>query len=128
MSENTNLPCCVCLIPPKTHACVPCGHKCLCEGCAFIIMNGQDLTEKKCPICREPTSCIIHIYDDIPIPSPSREKTETVESRYIPTQYVEYEDPWRIIDIDDCPACRRSKMGICYTHLYVSGAPVEYDN
>ncbi len=42
MSKNYNLTCCVCLKSPKTHACVTCGHKCVCNNCAFILMTNQD--------------------------------------------------------------------------------------
>ncbi len=120
MSESSNQGCCVvCLNSQKTHACVPCGHKCVCEKCAFIIMNTHGITKKKCPICRKGVSCIIRIYDDTEV----EEKKE--EFRYIPIQYVGYEEPWKSVNIKDCKACKRSKNGICYTHLYVSGAPVE---
>merc|ERR1711933_237273 len=41
--------CCVCLNAPKTHACIPCGHRCVCKDCA------SDLASKDpslCPLCR----------------------------------------------------------------------------
>ena len=155
----------MCLRLPKTHACIPCGHKCVCDKCAVIIMNNQDNTNKKCPICRANVNCIIRIYDDeyliksycdhlvadivelkeklaesekinieglekraVKADNLSLDKLGQVEggkARYIPPQYVGYEDPWQRIGIDKCKACRRSKKGICYTHLYVTGAPVE---
>jgi len=40
--------CCVCLAPEKSHAFVPCGHYCVCEGCAHCIMAAP----KECPVCR----------------------------------------------------------------------------
>ncbi len=45
--------CVICLDQERSHACVPCGHKVLCEECAPQIQR-----EGKCPICRaEITSC-----------------------------------------------------------------------
>ena len=38
--------CVVCMAEERTHLLVPCGHKCLCEGCATM----REWTE--CPICR----------------------------------------------------------------------------
>ena len=36
--------CIVCMEGPKTHAAIPCGHLCVCEGCAAVL--------KECPGCR----------------------------------------------------------------------------
>lgn len=36
--------CCICLCNAKSHACIPCGHFCLCEDCAEGLIS-------KCPIC-----------------------------------------------------------------------------
>jgi hypothetical protein len=39
--------CVVCLKNARSHVCVPCGHKILCEECAPTIKQ-----QRKCPICR----------------------------------------------------------------------------
>ena len=49
--------CVVCLCAEKTHAVVPCGHKCLCRSCA----EKQKLT--RCPLCRKFIMLIVQIYD-----------------------------------------------------------------
>jgi hypothetical protein len=46
--------CVVCLDERKTHAMLPCLHKCVCGTCAEL-MTGPNVT---CPMCREPVeSC-----------------------------------------------------------------------
>jgi flagellar biosynthesis GTPase FlhF len=47
--------CCICLIEPKTHACVPCGHKKYCEKCIGCI--------KVCSICKAEVKKKIKIYE-----------------------------------------------------------------
>ena len=44
-----NLLCVVCWAVEKTHSSVPCGHQCLCGGCAETVMK----TSHKCPICMQ---------------------------------------------------------------------------
>jgi hypothetical protein len=39
--------CVVRLDDEKTHAFVPCGHRCVCGRC------GEAITDKKCPVCRQ---------------------------------------------------------------------------
>jgi hypothetical protein len=36
----------VCMDNEKTHALIPCGHKCLCENCCITMM-----LDNICPIC-----------------------------------------------------------------------------
>jgi len=49
--------CCdICLSNQKTHACLPCGHKCLCSDCAYQITN-------RCPICNNLITNVIRIFD-----------------------------------------------------------------
>ena len=45
-SNDEEVFCVVCMAGERTHLLVPCGHKCLCEGCATM----REWTE--CPICR----------------------------------------------------------------------------
>ena len=39
--------CIVCFKGDKSHAAVPCGHRCVCEDCSNVIGKGR------CPYCRE---------------------------------------------------------------------------
>lgn len=52
--------CRICLDSPKTHVFVPCGHYCVCDGCATEMKNGQSL---QCPVCRKNSSMIMRIYE-----------------------------------------------------------------
>lgn len=49
--------CVVCLSEAKSTCCVPCGHVCMCPGCA------ADVQSKKgsCPVCRAPIECVLEI-------------------------------------------------------------------
>jgi hypothetical protein len=47
--------CSVCYTNKKTHACIPCGHLCLCYKCKSNV-------EDKCPICNEELYGIFKIY------------------------------------------------------------------
>ena len=51
--------CCVCLEKPKTHALVPCGHVCACEGCAKDKIMA---TDGLCPMCRTQSAQILQVY------------------------------------------------------------------
>ena len=44
MSEKK---CVICMDAKINAVCVPCGHRCLCEGCIEIILK-----QGNCPICR----------------------------------------------------------------------------
>ena len=46
--------CVICLDAPKSRACVPCGHVCVCERCAAPLTH--------CPICREECTDLMRIY------------------------------------------------------------------
>lgn len=48
--------CRICIDSPKTHAFVPCGHYCICEGCANALMSNPPL---KCPVCRGVSSRVV---------------------------------------------------------------------
>eukprot|EP00479_Gromia_sphaerica_P010611 TRINITY_DN4936_c0_g1_i1.p1 TRINITY_DN4936_c0_g1~~TRINITY_DN4936_c0_g1_i1.p1 ORF type:complete len:190 (-),score=32.28 TRINITY_DN4936_c0_g1_i1:73-642(-) len=50
--------CCICLDNEKTHAVVPCGHKCCCGDCANDVLNSRF-----CPLCRGEISHVIKIFD-----------------------------------------------------------------
>jgi len=49
--------CIVCLQNPKTHAFVPCGHLCVCQGCVHPTM-----LKRKCPICRQRATQAIKVF------------------------------------------------------------------
>ena len=146
--------CVVCLSITATHACVPCGHKCVCEQCAAAATAtaAASFSNNRCPLCRSNVSSIIRIYDGCE--DQVDEETEKaaavaaaaaaeaaaaaaaeaaaaaataeriVESRYMPpmSPFIEY--VWQTIDVNHCKACRRSTNGVCYTHSYVNGLPI----
>lgn len=47
--------CCICMANKKSHACVPCGHQCVCETCSTSI--------SKCPICRTKIEKFIKVFN-----------------------------------------------------------------
>ena len=57
-TSGTNL-CVVCYSEEKTHALIPCGHKCLCKHCSDIISRGC----RRCPLCLSNFERSIQIYD-----------------------------------------------------------------
>lgn len=51
--------CVVCLARTHTlHACVPCGHACLCTACARALA-----THRRCPMCRKQCTQFIQLYE-----------------------------------------------------------------
>jgi len=51
--------CVICLSVPKTHAFVPCGHRCVCLPC------GNDVLKQAspfCPICRAEAKHLLQIF------------------------------------------------------------------
>ena len=51
--------CVSCMDRPKTNALIPCGHKCLCEGCSQGFMARRD----PCLMCRGPPDGCIRVFD-----------------------------------------------------------------
>jgi len=51
--------CVICLAQPKTHAFVPCGHRCVCQGCGEEMMNSEHAA---CPICRAKVTQMLKIF------------------------------------------------------------------
>jgi len=41
--------CVVCMDAPRELACIPCGHLCMCEHCAYRLLEEEKAT--KCPLC-----------------------------------------------------------------------------
>lgn len=56
--NHDNHVCVVCMDKPVTHAFVPCGHRCVCEDDAKILMTHM----RQCPVCRTPAVQAIQIY------------------------------------------------------------------
>ena len=54
--ETGKSECCVCLGKPAIMACVPCGHRCLCEDCATEAIQ-------TCPICRQSRTGYMRIFE-----------------------------------------------------------------
>jgi hypothetical protein len=47
--------CCVCSDARRSHAMIPCGHRCVCAGCATENFS-------TCPICRAVVENVVEIY------------------------------------------------------------------
>ena len=56
--EATGSECDICFDAEKTHAFVPCGHQCVCEGCAVAVMA----TSALCPFCRDKAVHIMRVH------------------------------------------------------------------
>ena len=57
-SAEDNL-CVVCLAEDRTHAVIPCGHRCLCTQCALTIGSGSTT----CPLCQSRFDSVVQIFD-----------------------------------------------------------------
>jgi hypothetical protein len=53
--------CVVCLDNTKTHAFVPCGHRCACNACAEAIFVLES-ENRNCPVCRQPATGIMRVF------------------------------------------------------------------
>jgi hypothetical protein len=51
--------CVVCFDAPKDHLIVPCGHQCVCAGCAEQLTKTRTPT---CPVCREPIQQTVKVF------------------------------------------------------------------
>jgi serine/threonine protein kinase len=56
--EGEDDECAVCFDGVRTHAFVPCGHRCVCEECAGFLMQQT----KKCPICQQPAQQTMQVF------------------------------------------------------------------
>lgn len=54
--------CKICLDQSSSVVCIPCGHMCMCISCKEKYIIHNNLTETKCPICREIINDLIRIY------------------------------------------------------------------
>ena len=50
--------CTVCMDQANTHVLVPCGHKCVCAGCAELVR-----VQGACPICRTAIVWVCEVYE-----------------------------------------------------------------
>ena len=58
--HTDNLTCCICIQSKTRHelfALVPCGHRCVCEGCQSLMVN------QPCPLCRTDTMMVMRVFD-----------------------------------------------------------------
>jgi len=56
--EGEDQLCVVCLTAGKTHAFVPCGHRCVCRSCGSELLREA----RPCPVCRAQTQSILQIF------------------------------------------------------------------
>ena len=62
--------CVICLDAPKTHLLLPCGHKCVCAGCAPDFASNFDDggwqrvgRQPQCPLCREDVLQVARVWE-----------------------------------------------------------------
>ena len=60
-ATSDQTPCVICQDQAKTHAFVPCGHRCVCEACGKRLMALR--TRRVCPICRQPATSSMRIWN-----------------------------------------------------------------
>lgn len=53
--------CCVCMDAPRDYAFTPCGHRCVCRGCAETTLHAGHAA--LCPVCRRKVLGTLRIYD-----------------------------------------------------------------
>lgn len=56
--------CVVCLVAPRTHAYVPCGHFCVCFSCAKeqAKQRSNATSHSSCPVCKQLSSRVMRIF------------------------------------------------------------------
>jgi hypothetical protein len=57
-SVASALACVICFHGASEFACVPCGHRCLCQRCSEQFKSAS----AKCPMCREPMLMVMKVY------------------------------------------------------------------
>ena len=57
--EEEDSSCIICMEAERTHLFVPCGHRCVCEACAALVMSENS----ECPMCRVPAIHIVKVYE-----------------------------------------------------------------
>ena len=71
--EDESMLCVVCLDAPKTHLLLPCGHKCVCSGCAPVfavsaVASAEEtgwrrVGSAQCPICRHEVRSVAKVWE-----------------------------------------------------------------
>lgn len=56
--DDSGEDCSICLAAPKSHAFVPCGHRCVCSDCAAEVIRSA----QGCPLCRAPVTTSLQIF------------------------------------------------------------------
>jgi hypothetical protein len=56
--DEAETECVVCMDETRSHAFVPCGHRCVCEECSGVLMA---TAQPRCPVCRAPAMATMHI-------------------------------------------------------------------
>mmetsp|Transcript_18388 Transcript_18388/g.36050 ORF Transcript_18388/g.36050 Transcript_18388/m.36050 type:complete len:372 (-) Transcript_18388:176-1291(-) len=56
---GTEAACVVCLTEPRSHAFIPCGHRCVCADCGSTVMDQASAT---CPLCRGTVADMLQIF------------------------------------------------------------------
>ena len=56
-TDETDTSCVVCMDADRTHACVPCGHRCVCDKCVEKIRHLG-----ACPVCRNCIDMCFRVY------------------------------------------------------------------
>ena len=59
--EGVDLDCVVCLDEKKNHVCMPCGHVCMCGGCAESVVKSKG-TDGACPMCHKKVDDCIRVF------------------------------------------------------------------
>lgn len=62
IKQNNRKECVLCLDQPNTYIIYRCGHKCVCETCANILLK-EEKSKKLCPLCKREIVDIIKAYD-----------------------------------------------------------------
>ena len=53
--------CVICCDRESSHALVPCGHRCVCEGCSSTLLRLEE-SSRMCPICRTRCESALRVY------------------------------------------------------------------
>jgi hypothetical protein len=57
-------PCCVvCMVAPRSHVFIPCGHQCVCGECSTEMLRRGRGARVLCPVCRRASTSVMQIYE-----------------------------------------------------------------
>ena len=72
--DDENTLCVICMAEPKSHALVPCGHRCVCADCAELVLADDERVDKDdvgrlylqpgpaCPLCRCHVDAVLRVW------------------------------------------------------------------